>query len=127
MAEKDVKVNPMNTSARVMEITVVGLIILLAPAPGLAYLAGQGQFVDPNKAIEHWGDPASTFWEETNGMHVSGYSWFLDNLGYMDMLSVFGAMCIAVVPLISVIAAIPRSKKIFGILLIVVAIEFIVG
>jgi len=127
MAKEDVIIDPMNKSfAKSMEIfTWVGLIIMIAP--GIAYFAGVNQFVDMSTAASHWGDSASKFWEETQGITISGYSWFMNNLSYFDMLSVVGVAFIALVPLISIIAAIPRSKGIYTIILVILVIEFIVA
>jgi hypothetical protein len=123
----EVEVDPMNTTfARVMELlTIVGLMAMIIPAIG--YFAGLGQFVDLHDAVKHWDKPAGKFWEETKNIEISGYSWFLDNLNYMDCLSILGIVILALAPLLSLVATIPKSKGIYVVLLIVLVIEFIIA
>ena len=122
-----VEADPMNmTFAKVMEIfTVIGLIAMIIPAIG--YFAGINQFVDLQEAVKNWDKPASQFWEETKGIEISGYSWFLDNLDYTDCLSVLGIVILAIAPLLGIIAAIPKSKGMYAILLTILAVEFVVA
>ena len=124
---REVEVDPMNTTfARVMEIfTVIGLFAMIIPAIG--YFAGINQFVELQEAVKHWYKPASQFWEETKGIKISGYSWFLNNLSYTDCLSIMGIVILAIAPLLSIIATIPKSKGIYAILLAILAVEFVVA
>ena len=124
---KEVEVDPMNTTfARVMEIfTAIGLIAMILPAIG--YFAGISQFVGLEEAVTHWDDPASKFWEETKQIEISGYSWFLSNLGHMDCLSILGIVVLAITPLVSLLASIPKSRGIYTILLVILVIEFIIA
>ncbi len=124
---KEVEVDPMNTIfARVMEIlTFMGLIVMIIPAIG--YFVGINQFVELQDAVEYWDKPASKFWEDTKNIEISGYSWFIDNLTYMDCLSIIGVVLLAITPLASLIAAIPRTKGIYTILLVILVVEFIIA
>lgn len=124
---KEVKVDPMNTTfAKVMEIfTLIGLIVMIVPAIG--YFAGISQFVELKEAVKHWDEPSSKFWEEVKGIEISGYSWFLNNLTYMDCLSILGIVVLAIAPLLSIIITIPKSRGIYTILLAILAIEFIIA
>ena len=124
---REVEVDPMNTTfAKIMEIfTIIGLFAMIIPAIG--YFAGISQFVDLEEAVKHWDEPASKFWEETKQIEIIGYSWFLNNLSYMDCLSILGIVVLAIAPLLSIIAAIPRSKGVYAILLAILVIEFVIA
>lgn len=124
MPEKEVYVDPMNTIfAKVMEIfTWVGLIVMVVF--GLLYLFGLNSYVSMPSAISHWGEPASKFWEEVKGVRISGYS-FLTYLNTMDCLSMIGISILALAPLLSIIGALFRSKKIYTVLLLILTAEFI--
>jgi|Deesub1362A_J573_1020465.scaffolds.fasta_scaffold00378_4 hypothetical protein len=123
----EIEVDPMNiTFAKVMEIfTIIGLIAMIIPAIG--YFAGVSQFVDLQDAVKHWDKPAGKFWEETKQIEISGYAWFLDNLNYMDCLSILGIVVLALAPLLSLIATIPKSKGVYVLLLTILVVEFIIA
>jgi len=124
---KEVKVDSVNLRfARVMEIlTMVGLLVMIIPAIG--YFMGVNEFVSLKEAIMHWDEPAHKFWEETKGMKISGYSWFLNNLTYTDCLSIIGIVILALTPLISLIVSIPKAEKLYKVLLLILVIEFIIA
>ena len=112
--------------AKVMEIiTYIGLAIMVVP--GLMYLAGVNPFVDPMKAIENWDKSAVEFWKSTKGINIHGYSWFLNNLGNMDCISVVGVAILSLAPFFSVIASTISADKKYKILLLIVIIEFIIA
>lgn len=123
--KEEVVVDPMNVRfARVMEvITWIGLILMIVS--GIAYLISGAGFVDVNSALEHWGDPSSTFWKETKGIEIHGYSWFFGNLRYMDCLSLVGVVLLAGTPLLSTIAAITKADSKYKIILGALVIEFV--
>jgi len=123
----DVKVDPMNTTfARVMEIvTYIGLILMIAP--GVMYLVTGNGFVSTADAVKYWDKPAKVFWETTKGIEISGYSWFLSNLGYMDCLSIVGIVLLALAPLAAIIAAIFKADSKYKILLAILVVEFIIA
>ncbi len=124
---KDVKVDPMNTTfAKVMEVmTYLGLILMVAP--GVAYIVSGTGFVNTADAIKHWDKPAKDFWETTRGITISGYSWFLNNLSYMDCLSIVGIVILALAPLVAIVAAIAKADSKYKVLLAILVIEFIIA
>ena len=103
-------------------LTYVGIAAMLIP--GLMYLAGIRPFMDVHLVASHWGEPASMFWEHIGNMSVSGYSWFLSHLGYMDMLCVAGVAVLGLVPLFSLIAALIKARGPYRVLLVVLVLEF---
>jgi hypothetical protein len=123
----EVKVDPMNiVFARIMEvITYVGLAVMIAT--GVAYMGGVSPFVEPSKAISNWDKPAVVFWEETKGITIHGYSWFLNNLSFMDCISVLGVAIMSLAPLFSIIGCITRADSKYKLLLAVVVVEFVVS
>lgn len=123
--KEEVVVEPMNvTFARTMEIfTYIGLVLMIAP--GIIYLVSGAGFVGVESAVEHWNEPSSTFWKETKGIEIHGYSWFLNNLSYMDCLSIVGIVLLAVTPLASIIAALPKADSRYKVILGVLVLEFI--
>jgi len=124
---EDVKLDGMSqTFIRVMEfLTVIGLVVMIIPAIG--YFAGIRQFVDVKETVRHWDKPASKFWEETRQINVDGYSWLRDNITYTDCLSILGIIVLMLAPLLSIIAAIPKSEGIYALLFLVLAIEFLIA
>jgi hypothetical protein len=125
MKSEEVVVEPMNVIfARTMEIvTWIGLILMIVP--GLAYLVGGTGFVDVKSAVEHWNEPSSAFWEETKGIEIHGYSWFLSHLSYMDCLSIMGIVLLAVTSLVSMIAALPKADSRYKVILGILVLEFL--
>ena len=124
MSNKEVYIDPMNTTfARVMEIfTWIGLIVMVVF--GLLYLFGLSSYVDMASVVNHWGDSASKFWEETKGIHISGYV-FLHHLNTMDCLSLIGISILALAPLFALVGALFRAKGIYIVLLLILIAEFI--
>ena len=124
MSKREVYVDPMNTTfAKVMEIFTWGGLIVMVIF-GLLYLFGLSSYVSMPSAISHWGESASKFWEETKGIHISGYL-FLHHLNTVDCLSMVGISILALAPLFSVIGALFRAKKVYVILLLILTAEFI--
>jgi len=125
MRKEEVHIDPMNkTFAKVMEVfTLIGLIVMVIF--GLLYLFNLSSYVDTQSAIAHWGHSASKFWEETKGVRISGYNWFLTNLNRMDCLSMLGIVILALTPFLSIVFAIPRSKGAYRGLLFILTLEFI--
>jgi len=123
----EVKVDPMNVVfARIMEvITYVGLAVMIIA--GIAYMVGVSPFVDPSKAIANWDKPAVKFWEETKGMSIHGYSWFLGNLSYTDCISVLGIAILSLAPLFSLIGSITKADSKYKVLLAIVIVEFLIS
>ncbi len=118
------QVDPMGVAfAKAMEIfTYIGLAAMLIP--GVIYLFGVRPFSDVHAVAAHWGEPSSQFWEHVNNMTVHGYSWFLSHLGYMDMLCIGGVAVLALVPLISIFAALLKAKGVYRPLLFLLLLEF---
>jgi len=118
------QVDPMGVAfAKAMEIfTYVGLAAMLIP--GVIYLFGIRPFSDVHTVAAHWGEPSSLFWEHVNNMTIHGYSWFLHNLGYMDMLCIAGVAVLALVPLFSLFAALVKAKGTYKGLLFILLLEF---
>ncbi len=124
---KEIKVDPANTVfARTMEIlTYIGLALMFAP--GIIYIVYGSGFVSTEDAVKYWNVSAADFWKITRGIKISGYSWFLNNLGYLDCLSIIGVVLLALAPLASIVAALTRSDIKYKIILAVVIIEFIIA
>ncbi len=118
------QVDPMGVAfAKAMEIfTYIGLAAMLIP--GILYLIGLRPFTDVHTVAAHWGEPASQFWEHVNNMTIHGYSWFMTNLGYMDMLCIGGVAILALVPLVSIFAALMKAKGPYKGLLFLLLLEF---
>ncbi|MEF3169240.1 MAG: hypothetical protein K6360_07955 [Deltaproteobacteria bacterium] len=119
------KVDPMGVAfAKAMEIfTYIGLAVMLIP--GVIYLFDVRPFIDVHKVAAHWGEPSSQFWEHVNNMTIHGYSWFLSNLGYMDMLCIGGVAILSLVPLVSIFAALMKAKGTYRGLLFLLLLEFV--
>jgi len=118
------QVDPMGVAfAKTMEIfTYIGLAAMLIP--GIIYLFGVRPFTDVHLVAAHWGEPSSQYWEHVNNMTIHGYSWFLTNLGYMDMLCIAGVAILAIVPFFSIFAALLKAKAPYRGLLFLLLIEF---
>lgn len=125
MVGEKVHVDSVNTAfSKVMKVcTLMGITVMIVF--GLLYLTGINPYLDTSSVVNHWGKPATVFWEEAKGIRVNDYSWFLFHLTFMDSLSMVGIFLLALTPLISVIVMIPRSKKIYTILLLILTAEFI--
>lgn len=126
MSDNKVPADPMNERfAKVM--TIVGWTGLVVMALfGFLYLFGLNSYIPADVVVDHWGAPASEFWENTKGIEVNGYSWFLTNLGKMDCISTLGVAALALAPLLSVIAIIRRApQKFYVFLMIVISLELI--
>lgn len=118
------QVDPMGVAfAKAMEIfTYIGLAAMLIP--GVIYLFGVRPFTDVHKVAAHWGEPATEFWKSVNDMTIHGYSWFLSHLAYMDMLCIAGVAILALVPLVSIFAAMLKAKGPYKPLLLLLLAEF---
>jgi len=103
--------------------TLVGLLIMILF--GLLYLFGLNPYMDINSVAKHWGKPAYKFWYDIKGNDVNNYSWFLSHLSKMDSLSMIGIFFLSLTPLVSVLFIIPHAKKIYKILLLILAFELI--
>lgn len=127
MNKEEVKVEPMNILfAKVMEImTIIGLAIMVIP--GIIYSTGVSQFVDVNSTIQEWDKPASRFWEAVAGIKISGYSWFMSNLTFMDCLSIIGIAILALAPLVSLLIAASKAERNYKIIFGVLIIEFVIA
>lgn len=99
-----------------------GLVVMIVF--GFLYLAGVNPYVDSSTVIRHWDEPASRFWQEVRGDQVEGYAWFLSHLEGMDSLSIAGTCVLILTPLIGVLLMIPRSRKIYLVLLLLLVVEF---
>jgi len=124
MYKKELQVDPMNkVFAKVMKIcTWAGLIVMIVF--GLLYIIGINSYIDVSTVAKYWGEPAASFWRKAKDIEINGY-WFLSHPGFMDSLSMLGVCLLALAPLISVIAIIPNSKKIYMIFLSILTAEFI--
>ncbi len=121
-----IRIDPMNKAfARTMEIlTYIGLIMMLIP--GIAYIFGNGGLISVEQAIMNWGKPASEFWTAV-GVDPDGYSWFLDNLTYLDCLSILGIVFLAISPIVATISSLLRADTKYRIILTVVVIELVIA
>jgi len=109
--------------ARAVKIcSLVGLVVMIIF--GLLYMAGVNPSLDNSQVYRHWDKTASQFWQEIAGNEMNNYSWFLLTLGHMDSLSMIGISLLAVTPLVGVLLMIPRSRKAYKILCIILATEF---
>ena len=105
------------------KLTYVGLAVMLVP--GVLYLFGLHPFLDVHTVAAHWGEPSSVFWEGAKGMTIHGYSWFLSNLAYLDMLCIGGVALLGLVPLFSILSALLKAEKgPYRILLLILLLEF---
>ncbi len=122
---KVVKVDPMNRAFAVtMEIlTYIGLVLMIVP--GVIYIFTSSGFVNVTDVIQNWDKPASEFWKEVKGIKISGYSWFLSNLTYMDCLSLVGIVFLALAPLAAIIASITKADSKYKVILAIIVIEFV--
>ena len=112
--------------ARTMEIaTIIGLVITIGA--GILYFGGKHDMVDAHLAVQNWDKAAPEFWESTTGYKVSGYSWFVDHLTYVDGVTVLGIAFLALVPLLSVFVALPKAEKMYKVIFGLLIIEFIMA
>lgn len=125
MSKKEAHLDPMNVVfSKVMETcTLIGLTVTVIC--GFLYLIGINSYLDASSVANHWGKPAALFWKDAKGIKVNDYSWFLFHLNFMDSMSMIGICLLALTPLISVVVLIPKSKKIYVILLSLLTAEFI--
>lgn len=125
MATKTICDDPMNERfARVM--TVFGWIgITIVGICGILYIFNLDPFITRAAAIANWGDPSSQFWQNA-GVQTGSYTWLFDNLRYTDCLTMCGIAILALAPLLSVLATVPRcAHKTYSFLMIVVSIELV--
>jgi len=122
---EEVEVEPMNkVFARVMEVmTLIGLIVMIVP--GLISLTGENVYVDPIKTVQNWDKPAEEFWTDVKGIRIHGYDWFLTNLEYFDCISLVGVVILALTPIVSILATIPKAPRIYKLILTVVLVEML--
>ncbi len=125
MSDIEVHVDPMNiVFARVVKIcTWIGLAVMISF--GLIYLMGINPYLEIPSVAENWGKPVTQFWVETKGTEIKDYSWFLSHLNRMDSLSMIGISFLALAPLVSVIAMIPKAKRPYALLLLILVAELI--
>lgn len=121
---KEAKIDPMNVAfGRAMEVfTYIGLVLMVVP--GVIYIITGTGYIDVERVIANWDKSTDEFWNEIKGVEVRGYSWFMNNLSSFDCLSIVGIVILAVAPLVSIIAAIPKSNLKYRVILAVVIIEF---
>jgi hypothetical protein len=126
-SETQVEVEPANvTFAKTMRIaTLIALAIMIGA--GIAYLTGTRDMVGVDAAVEHWDQTAPDFWEATAGSDVGGYSWFDTHLTTADGVSVLGVALLATVPLLSLLAWIPKANRTYRVLTGVLVVEFLVA
>ena len=122
--ENNVVVEPMGDAfaGTMQKLTYVGLACMLIP--GILHLFGLTSFLDVHLVAAHWHQPASTFWLETKGMSIHGYSWFLSNLGNFDMMCIVGVAILGLVPLFSIGAALLKAEGAYRFLLLILLLEF---
>ena len=129
MAEdREIEVDPMALAfAKIMTVfTVIGIVLMVVPA--IFYFMGQNQYIPLAKASLYWQNSTVEFWEHIKGSPVHGYDWIFSNLQYTDCQSMIGVLLLMITPLLSMFAAIPRApQKVYKILLLVAAIEFIIS
>lgn len=112
------------TFSTVMRVlTIIGIVVMMIC--GLLYLAGINPYLDTSLVANNWGKSATLFWKDVKGIKVNNYSWFLLHLRFMDSVSMIGVCLLALTPLISIVVMIPKSKRIYAILLSILVAEFI--
>ena len=124
MAEISRQSDSMNDRfARVMVIVSrIGLIAMVVC--GVLWLFNFDPYVNRSIALAHCTDSASLFWKEGAGAKTGGYAWFLTKLKYTDCLTILAVIVLAVAPLISLVATIPRcTRKIYVCFMAVIALE----
>ncbi len=126
-SEVRIEVEPANVMfAKTMKIaTLVALAIMIGS--GIAYLTGTHDMVGVDAAVEHWDQAAPDFWADTAASDVGGYSWFDTHLTTADGVSVLGVALLALVPLISILAWLPRANRTYRVITGVLVIEFVVA
>ncbi len=125
---RDIVVDPMALAfAKVMTIfTVIGIVAMVVPA--IFYFMGINQYIPLHVASKYWHKSAVEFWRDAMHETVHGYDWIFQNLQYTDCQSMIGVLLLMITPLLSMLAAIPKSpQKIYAILLLVASIEFIIS
>jgi len=125
--EAHVEVEPANVMfAKTMRIaTLVALAIMIGA--GIAYLTGTHDMVGVDAAVDHWDEAAPAFWSDTAASDVGGYSWFDTHLTTADGVSVLGVALLALVPLLSLLAWLPKAGRVYKALTGVLVIEFLVA
>ncbi len=125
MSEREVEVEPMNsTFARVMEVvTYIGLVVMIVP--GIISLTGQNVHVDPVYVVKNWDKSAEEFWESAKGIKIHGYDWFLENLEHFDSMCLLGVSILAIAPMVSILAALIRAPRVYRILLAILFVEMV--
>jgi hypothetical protein len=126
-SEVQIEVDPANVMfAKTMRIaTLVALAIMIGA--GIAYLTGTHDMVGVDAAVQHWDQSATDFWQSTAGSSVGGYSWFDTHLTTADGVSVLGVALLALVPLVSILAWLPKAGRTYKVITGVLAVEFLVA
>ena len=101
--------------------TIVGLVVITVS--GIFYLAGVNQYIGLDATILHWEKPTTLFWQETKGIETIGCS-FIRHLNHPDCICMVGIAMLALTPLASLIAALPKSNKIHKTLISILIVEF---
>ncbi len=110
--------------SKIMKIcTLIGLVILIIC--GVMYLAGINPYLDTSSVVKHWEKPAGQFWKDIKNIKINDYSWFLFNLNHTDSFAMIGISLLSLTPLVSIIFILPKSGKVYTVLLLILIAEYI--
>lgn len=111
---------------RIMEIfAFIGMVGMMVA--GIAYFVGPSRFVPIEAVVQYWDRPAREFWTLIGESEPGGYACFLKHLNYADSLSILGVLFLMLTPMLSILAAIPKSRGIHMILFLILVFEFVVA
>lgn len=127
MNDEQIEVEPANAAfAKAMKIgTLVGLAIMIGA--GIVYFTGIHDMVNVDAAVEHWDEEAPEFWEDTADNNVGGYSWFATHPTTADGVAIMGIALIALVPLLSLLAWLPKVNRKYKFITVILLVEFMFG
>ncbi len=103
--------------------TFVGIGILIVSL--ILYLINAPSYISLENVIKTWDLPVSKFWEVNTGKGYGGLSELV-NIQYSDNIGLIGVAILSAVPLIGLLAILPKLNLVYKILAILVIIESLI-